>query len=64
MAGAAVFEDVADRAEAAFQAGCDATLICNRPDLAARALDLVPARMPGFLNDPARRGLELLRPLS
>lgn len=64
MAGAAVLEDVADRAEAAFRAGCDATLICNRPDLAARALDLIPARMPGFLNDPARRGLELLRPLS
>jgi beta-N-acetylhexosaminidase len=64
MAGAAVLDDVADRAEAAFIAGCDATLICNRPDLVERALDELPKRMPGFLHDPARRGLELLRPLS
>ena len=62
MAGAAVFEDIADRCEAAFSAGCDATLICNRPDLSAQALDTVPARIPAFLNDPARRSLTLLRP--
>lgn len=62
MAGAAVFDDVADRACAAFEAGCDATLICNRPDLAERALDELPKRMPQFLNDPSRRGLELLLP--
>jgi beta-N-acetylhexosaminidase len=62
MAGAAVLESVADRAETAFRAGCDATLICNRPDLAAQALDALPQRMPEFLNDPNRRGLERLRP--
>ncbi len=64
MAGAAVLDDVADRAQAAFEAGCDATLICNRPDLAQRALDEVPKRMPHFLNDPQRRGLERLLPLT
>ncbi len=63
MAGAAVLESVADRAETAFRAGCDATLICNRPDLAAQALDALPSRMPEFLNDPNRRGLERLCPL-
>lgn len=64
MAGAAVLDDVADRAQTAFEAGCDATLICNRPDLVDRALDELPKRMPEFLSDPNRRGLELLRPLS
>lgn len=62
MAGAAVLDDVADRAQAAFEAGCDATLICNRPDLAERALEELPKRMPGFLHAAKRRGLELLRP--
>nr|UOZ96936.1 Beta-hexosaminidase [Cupriavidus sp.] len=62
MAGAAVYADVADRAQAAFNAGCDATLICNRPDLAIQALDAVPRRMPGFLGDPTRRYLSLLLP--
>ena len=61
-AGAAVLDDVADRAQAAFEAGCDATLICNRPDLAERALEELPKRMPGFLHAAKRRGLELLRP--
>ncbi|MGA1252964.1 MAG: hypothetical protein ACO3WN_03925, partial [Burkholderiaceae bacterium] len=56
------YADVADRAQAAFEAGCDATLICNRPDLAIEALDAVPARMPGFLGDPTRRHLSLLMP--
>jgi beta-N-acetylhexosaminidase len=64
MAGAAVFEDIADRCEAAFAAGCDATLICNRPDLSAKALDTVPSRIPAFLTDPGRRSLTLLRPRS
>lgn len=64
MAGAAVIESVSDRACAAFAAGCDATLICNRQDLVEQALDEVPRRIPNFLNDPRRRGLELLRPLS
>jgi beta-glucosidase-like glycosyl hydrolase len=53
---------VVDRAQAAFEAGCDATLICNRPDLAIQALDTVPRRMPGFLADPTRRPLSLLMP--
>jgi beta-N-acetylhexosaminidase len=63
MAGAAVLAQVADRACAAFEAGCDATLICNRQDLVEQALDEVPRRMPEFLGDPRRRGLEQLRPL-
>ncbi|MEY3669460.1 MAG: Beta-hexosaminidase [Pseudomonadota bacterium] len=62
MAGAAVYADVADRAQAAFEAGCDATLICNRPDLAIQALDAVPRRLPAFLADPGRRPLSLLMP--
>jgi beta-N-acetylhexosaminidase len=62
MAGAAVVEDVVDRAQAAFEAGCDATLICNRPDLAQQVLDGLPSRMPGLLKAPTRRGLERLAP--
>lgn len=62
MAGAAIYEDVADRAQAAFEAGCDATLICNRPDLAVRALDEMPKRMPQFLRSSDRRGLGRLMP--
>lgn len=64
MAGAAVFDDIADRCEAAFAAGCDATLICNRPDLSAKALDTVPGRIPAFLTDSSRRSLSLLWPRS
>jgi beta-N-acetylhexosaminidase len=63
MAGAAVLPDIVDRAHAAFEAGCDATLICNSPDLAARVIDQLPQRMPNFLNDPGRQGLEQLLPL-
>ncbi len=62
MAGAAVYADVADRAQAAFEAGCDATLICNRPDLADRALDELPRRMPEFLLSTRRRNLDRLMP--
>jgi beta-N-acetylhexosaminidase len=62
MAGAAILDDVADRCEAAFTAGCDATLICNSPDLAARALDEMPRRMGSFLHDPQRRSLGALLP--
>jgi beta-N-acetylhexosaminidase len=64
MAGAAVLDDVVDRAEAALLAGCDATLICNRPDLAQRLLDHLPARLPGLLGSASRRGLERLQPLT
>ena len=63
MAGAAVLDDVVDRAEAAFEAGCDATLICNRPDLAERVLSELPTRMPEFLSSTSRRGLEALHAL-
>jgi beta-N-acetylhexosaminidase len=63
MAGAAVVPDVVDRAVAAFEAGCDATLICNRPDMAQQVLDALPARLPQLLGSPERRGLERLRPL-
>lgn len=62
MAGAEVLEDVVDRAQAAFLAGCDATLICNRPDFAIRVIDELPARMPDFLHSTVRRSLECLLP--
>ncbi|MEY3951546.1 MAG: hypothetical protein RL320_348 [Pseudomonadota bacterium] len=63
MAGAAVVADVVDRAQAAFEAGCDATLICNRPDLAQQVMDALPSRMPGLLSSSSRRGLQGLAPL-
>lgn len=62
MAGAAVHDDIVDRAQAAFGAGCDAALICNSPDLARRALDELPRCLPGFIEDPQRQGLERLLP--
>lgn len=62
MAGAAVVPDVVDRSVAAFEAGCDAVLICNRPDLSERLLDQLPGRMPQLLLSPERRGLERLLP--
>jgi beta-N-acetylhexosaminidase len=62
MAGAAVVPNVVDRAVAAFEAGCDATLVCNRPELAQQLLDGLPGRLPGLLAAPERRGLERLRP--
>ncbi|NCA16047.1 MAG: beta-N-acetylhexosaminidase [Betaproteobacteria bacterium] len=62
MAGAAVLDDVVDRANAALEAGCDAVLICNRPDMATRVIDELPARLPNFLNRASRRGLERLMP--
>lgn len=58
MAGAEVFPDVVDRAEAALTAGCDAVLICNRPDLADQLLDGLPGRLADWLQsrspDPRR----------
>jgi len=62
MAGAAVFDDVTDRVCAALAAGCDAALICNRPDLVAQALDQLPTRLPHLIESPLRRGLDALRP--
>lgn len=39
MEGAKVAGDIVGRARAAYAAGCDMLLVCNRPDLAAELLD-------------------------
>ncbi|ENO88531.1 beta-N-acetylhexosaminidase [Thauera linaloolentis] len=39
MEGARVAGDIVGRARAAYAAGCDMLLVCNRPDLAAELLD-------------------------
>ena len=39
MEGARVAGDIVGRAKAAYAAGCDVLLVCNRPDLAAELLD-------------------------
>jgi beta-N-acetylhexosaminidase len=39
MEGATVVGDILARARAAYEAGCDMVLVCNRPDLAADLLD-------------------------
>ena len=39
MEGARVAGDILGRAQAAYAAGCDMLLVCNRPDLAAELLD-------------------------
>ncbi|MFN3986539.1 MAG: beta-N-acetylhexosaminidase [Rhodocyclaceae bacterium] len=39
MEGATVVGDILARAKAAFAAGCDMVLVCNRPDLASDLLD-------------------------
>lgn len=49
MEGAAVAGGIVDRAEAAFDAGCDFVLVCNDPAAAQRVLDGVRwARSPEF----------------
>ncbi len=47
MQGAAVAGDITARAKAAFAAGCDMVLVCNRPDLADELL----ANLSGFIHD-------------
>jgi beta-N-acetylhexosaminidase len=39
MEAAAAYGSITDRANAAFSAGCDSVLVCNRPDLADELLD-------------------------
>lgn len=49
MEAACVAGDIGTRAHKAWEAGCDMVLVCNRPDLAMRLLEL-----PGPAPDPAR----------
>lgn len=58
MEGATVVGDIVSRAQAAYGAGCDMVLVCNRPDLAD---DLLARWRPQVLADSVRR-IEALRP--
>ncbi len=49
MEAAAVAGDILGRAEAAFDAGCDVVLVCNRPDLADDLLSRLKAPRNGQL---------------
>lgn len=46
MEGATVVGDIVARAHAAFSAGCDMVLVCNRPDMADDLLDRWAPRVP------------------
>jgi beta-N-acetylhexosaminidase len=49
MEGAAGAGGIVDRARAAFSAGCDVVLLCNRPDFTAELLRELPAQIPAAL---------------
>ena len=57
MEGAAVAGDILARARAAYAAGCDMVLVCNRPDLAAELLD----RWAPEIGTESRARIEALR---
>ncbi|WP_374497247.1 beta-N-acetylhexosaminidase [Vogesella indigofera] len=49
MEGAAGVGNIVERARAAFDAGCDMALVCNRPDLADQLLaELADPQLPGL----------------
>ncbi|MDQ7988118.1 MAG: beta-N-acetylhexosaminidase [Candidatus Dactylopiibacterium sp.] len=52
MEGATLAGDIVARAEAAYVAGCDMVLVCNRPDLTA---DLLARWQPALRESTARR---------
>ncbi|WP_341679401.1 beta-N-acetylhexosaminidase [Niveibacterium sp. SC-1] len=58
MEGATVVGDIVARAEAAFGAGCDMVLVCNRPDLA----DDLLARWKPAVSDATSARIAALRP--
>ncbi|NMG74027.1 beta-N-acetylhexosaminidase [Aromatoleum diolicum] len=57
MEGATVAGDIVARARAAYAAGCDMVLVCNRPDLAADLLD----RWAPVIPPESRARIEALR---
>ena len=64
MEGATVVGDIVARADAAFRAGCDMVLVCNRPDLAddllARWRPEVPATVSARIASLRRSGAPTL----
>ncbi|MCQ4143108.1 beta-N-acetylhexosaminidase [Vogesella sp. AC12] len=62
MEGAAGVGNIVERARAAFDAGCDMALVCNRPDLADQLLaELADPQLPGLaarLQKMAGRGAQ------
>ena len=58
MEGATVVGDIVARAEAAFAAGCDMVLVCNRPDLA----DDLLCRWQPLVSEESSARIAALRP--